>query len=430
MKLTVTDLFCQLNIAIEIAAPNSTKKSELEFVSLFVIYAHYRQRFITYEDQEKQPQSFSELLQYLIVELSTNESTSAYLVGIKSLVNKLIIELAQIYDELNKRIFDDSSPMSAFDTCLHIMSDSIYRDTGQFNTPASICDISQQLFGEIHTGSGSILDFNARTGEWGEYAQNANPQNRLAVTHLCFDTCHYLLAKMRALLINNSAAETILLEQYNLSEVKPNHYDFVVSNPPFGKVVNSKHRSDSGTKEAFFLRHALLTCKENGKIAFVVPEGFLFRKDQGYRDDFDLRQELTDSKAIKAVIRLPDSTFYPYAKIRTALLFIDKSQENQTVTFIDITKSPSSLSDLDIANINKLVNESIDAPEITHAVIDQQQLLDSGYDWQVHKYIKSGAQREQRAANLISGELAKKETKLLQVKAQIAKVIAHMGVTK
>ncbi|WP_162180272.1 N-6 DNA methylase [Rickettsia felis] len=62
--------------------------------------------------------------------------------------------------------------------------------------------------------------------------------------------------------------------------------------------------------------HCLQNLKESGRMALVVPEGFLFRKDTS-----SVRQFLLSKAKLQLVISLPQSTFLPYTGVKTSILY-------------------------------------------------------------------------------------------------------------
>ncbi|KJV61313.1 N-6 DNA methylase [Rickettsia amblyommatis] len=68
--------------------------------------------------------------------------------------------------------------------------------------------------------------------------------------------------------------------------------------------------------------HCLQNLKEGGRMALVLPEGFLFRKDTAA-----VRQFLLSKAKLQLVISLPQGTFLPYIKT-SILYFIDAHKPN------------------------------------------------------------------------------------------------------
>ncbi|WP_232202622.1 N-6 DNA methylase [Rickettsia montanensis] len=62
--------------------------------------------------------------------------------------------------------------------------------------------------------------------------------------------------------------------------------------------------------------HCLQNLKGGGRMALVVPEWFLFRKDTAA-----VRQFLLSKAKLQFVISLPQGTFLPYTGVKTSILY-------------------------------------------------------------------------------------------------------------
>jgi len=58
---------------------------------------------------------------------------------------------------------------------------------------------------------------------------------------------------------------------------------------------------------------------ENGRIALVLPEGFLFRKDLT-----KAREYLLEKCQLQSIISLPQGVFLPYTGVKTNILYATK----------------------------------------------------------------------------------------------------------
>src|SRR6185503_20766925 len=72
----------------------------------------------------------------------------------------------------------------------------------------------------------------------------------------------------------------------------------------------------------------------NGKAVIVVPDSFLFTDDKTHRR---LRGELVVSRAVKAVVSLPNGIFQPYSGVATSILFLQKGNLNEGIFFADFS---------------------------------------------------------------------------------------------
>jgi type I restriction enzyme M protein len=117
-------------------------------------------------------------------------------------------------------------------------------------------------------------------------------------------------------------------------DIKPNKYDFVFTNPPFGAVeknqkilglyeLGSKNRKrKSQKKEILFIERCLNLLRFGGKMGIVLPDGILTNSSLKYVRDF-----IEENAKILAVVSLPQQTFVPSGSgVKTSLLFLQKKR--------------------------------------------------------------------------------------------------------
>lgn len=111
-------------------------------------------------------------------------------------------------------------------------------------------------------------------------------------------------------------------------------YDLIITNIPFSQkivkkvIIDGKEHSINEVTEkyenglaknsgdAVCVLHCFRALKEGGRMALVVPEGFLFRNVEKYT-----RRFLLDNSNLEAVISLPQGTFLPYTAVKTSILY-------------------------------------------------------------------------------------------------------------
>ena len=111
-------------------------------------------------------------------------------------------------------------------------------------------------------------------------------------------------------------------------------FDVIITNMPFSQTITQKISENGKTKienlisplyyngiaknngDAACVLHCLRSLKEGGRMALVVPEGFLFRKDVA-----DVRKFLLSKAKLQSVISLPQGTFLPYTGVKTDILY-------------------------------------------------------------------------------------------------------------
>jgi type I restriction enzyme M protein len=104
-------------------------------------------------------------------------------------------------------------------------------------------------------------------------------------------------------------------------------HDVIITNMPFSQKKASysnlyynglaKNNSD-----ALCILHCLQSLKKGGRMALVVPEGFLFRKNIAR-----IREFLLSKCKLQSVISLPSGVFLPYTGVKTDILYFTNAHE-------------------------------------------------------------------------------------------------------
>lgn len=116
---------------------------------------------------------------------------------------------------------------------------------------------------------------------------------------------------------------------------KSDRVDIVLTNPPFGgeeehgiETNFPKHFQTRETAD-LFLALIIRILKPGGRAAIVLPDGSLFGEGVKTR----LKEQLMEECNLHTIVRLPNSTFKPYASIGTNLLFFEKGEPTEEVWF-------------------------------------------------------------------------------------------------
>ncbi|BAV95428.1 N-6 DNA methylase [Ichthyobacterium seriolicida] len=122
---------------------------------------------------------------------------------------------------------------------------------------------------------------------------------------------------------------------------KVKRFDLVVSSIPFSLNISRKITKDRKTiiendisplyysgiarnsGDAACVLHCLRALKKGGRMALVVPEGFLFRKNS-----VEVRKFLLSRAKLHSVISLPKGTFLPYTEVKTDILYFTDAHMN------------------------------------------------------------------------------------------------------
>lgn len=120
-------------------------------------------------------------------------------------------------------------------------------------------------------------------------------------------------------------------------------YDIVVSNIPYSQKTKHGDLYDlpSTNGDSICVQHcmkAINSASENGRMALVVPEGFLFRKDLT-----KTREYLLENCQLQSIISLPQGVFLPYTGVKTDIIYATKvnqkiksTKKNKNFWYFDV----------------------------------------------------------------------------------------------
>lgn len=106
--------------------------------------------------------------------------------------------------------------------------------------------------------------------------------------------------------------------------VHHNGFDIVLANMPYSQITKHGNLYDlpSTNGDSICVQHcmkAINSTSENGRMALVVPEGFLFRKDLT-----KTREYLLKNCQLQSIISLPQGVFLPYTGVKTDIIYATK----------------------------------------------------------------------------------------------------------
>lgn len=101
-------------------------------------------------------------------------------------------------------------------------------------------------------------------------------------------------------------------------------FDIVLANMPYSQKTKygSLYDLPSTNGDSICVQHcmkAVNSASENGRMALVVPEGFLFRKDLT-----KTREYLLGNCQLQSIISLPQGVFLPYTGVKTDIIYATK----------------------------------------------------------------------------------------------------------
>ncbi len=185
-------------------------------------------------------------------------------------------------------------------------------------------------------------------------------------------------------------------------------YDCVITNMPFSqKIVNKVFNHETGKVEVVntitglyenglaknngdgvCLLHCLRAVKKGGRMAIVVPEGVLFKKDL-----MQVRKHLMEHAELKTIISLPAGVFEPYTGIKTDILYFVNCHTGWTkdkIWFFEAKsdgftlnkhRKPTQENDLKKVNfINFKLDKEEDIQSIGFELLDFEKIKENNYN--------------------------------------------------
>lgn len=149
-----------------------------------------------------------------------------------------------------------------------------------------------------------------------------------------------------------------------LDYTEDDKFDVILMNPPYGgsekKAIQDNFPDDLASSETadLFMAVIMYRLKKNGRVAVVLPDGFLFGTD---RAKVNLKTKLIKDFNLHTVVRLPGSVFAPYTTITTNILFFDNTGSTKETWFyrLDMPEGYlhfSKTKPMKLEHFNKLIN--------------------------------------------------------------------------
>ncbi|MBI5878047.1 MAG: N-6 DNA methylase [Chloroflexi bacterium] len=131
-----------------------------------------------------------------------------------------------------------------------------------------------------------------------------------------------------------------LLDFSNYSDLQPESFDVIMTNPPFGSVLGPEAVARLGSfalamdrkrlpLEVLGLERCVEFLRPGGRIGIVLPDGLLANPGSKY-----VREWLATKVRIRSIVSLPIETFAPFgANVKTSILFARKWRHGEQREF-------------------------------------------------------------------------------------------------
>lgn len=121
-----------------------------------------------------------------------------------------------------------------------------------------------------------------------------------------------------------------------LDYTEDDQFDVILMNPPYGGSekadVKNHFPADLASSETadLFMSVIMYRLKKNGRVAVILPDGFLFGTDNA---KVSIKKKLLSDFNLHTVVRMPSSVFSPYTSITTNILFFDRTKPTTETWF-------------------------------------------------------------------------------------------------
>lgn len=259
--------------------------------------------------------------------------------------------IRQVINELNKIDFDEYEDRHVFNEIYESILKELQNagSSGEFYTPRPVTDFMAEML--VPKSGEKVADFACGTGGFLVSAINHmlkenNSQATLDSMQENIIGCEckplpYLLC-VTNMLLNGTDGSNI---RYGSSLAKnvfeytdDDKVDVVLMNPPFGGEIapgedkNFPEIYRTSETANLFVCLVLYRLKQNGRVAIVLPDGFLFNNTEPAF--VELKKKLMNECNLHTIVRLPSGLFY--ASVSTNVLFFEKTNSTNGVWYYEV----------------------------------------------------------------------------------------------
>ena len=258
----------------------------------------------------------------------------------------LLRQVVNVIDELDLADTEESHAFGAiYESILKELQSA--GSSGEFYTPRAVTDFMAQTV-DPKIGE-SIADFACGTGGFLTSAlsvleskkKTADDVNKInnAIYGIEKKQFPYMLCITNMLLHDLDVPKIYhdnSLTRDLLDYTDDDKFDVILMNPPYGgsekTEVKNHFPADLASSETadLFMAVIMYRLKKNGRVAVILPDGFLFGTDNA---KVNLKKKLLNEFNLHTIIRMPGSVFSPYTSITTNILFFDNTHPTEETWF-------------------------------------------------------------------------------------------------
>lgn len=213
--------------------------------------------------------------------------------------------------------------------------------SGEYVTPSAIVQLMVERLSP--TDGKSIYDPACGTGglliESARHINSNSLKNNLNYSLIGNDTSSFAcLISIVNLLINKEFNFEIILKDSLEQNYTNEKYDFILTNPPFGKKngwdnihINTHYKGPN--LDYYFLEHVIDSLNFNGKAAIILPERFLYDVS---KECITLKDKIFKNYNLECILSIPSGALLPYTAVKLCILFISNSGPTDRIFFYNL----------------------------------------------------------------------------------------------
>lgn len=258
----------------------------------------------------------------------------------------LLRQVINVIDELDLSDYEESHAFGdIYESILKELQSA--GSAGEFYTPRAVTDFMAQMI-QPKIGE-TMADFACGTGGFiTSWLKELQKQVRSTADAEKYGNSIYGIEKKQFpymlcitnLLLHGLDIPRVYHDNSLLKDVldytSDDQFDVILMNPPYGGSekadVKNHFPSDLGSSETadLFMSVIMYRLKKNGRVAVILPDGFLFGTDNA---KVNIKKKLLSEFNLHTIIRMPGSVFAPYTSITTNILFFDRTKPTEETWF-------------------------------------------------------------------------------------------------
>ena len=251
-----------------------------------------------------------------------------------------------LIDEEKWLVMDGDVKGAIYESILEKNGQDKKSGAGQYFTPRSLIqamvDVTQPKIGETvcdpACGTGGFLL--AAYDYMKNQSQDKEKQDFLrnvALSGVDNTALVVTLASMNLYLHGIGTNRSPIVCRDSLEKAPENLVDVILANPPFGtrpagsvEISRDDFYVDTKNNQLNFLQHMMVSLKQGGRAAVVLPDNVLFEGNAGET----VRKELLKNFNLHTILRLPTGIFYAQG-VKANVLFFTKGTPTKEIWYFD-----------------------------------------------------------------------------------------------